>query len=110
MSALNFLDMTPIFSPIIMFAVFTDKLLLAFETVSSAVTGLGCGHEKLGYHALLIRLECCTINICTADISWKVISLQQQGYIAIEWQFHVAQIQLHIQPHNLMSHPYVPLP
>jgi hypothetical protein len=46
-------------------------------------TGLWYGQEELGslgYSALLILLECCTINICAADISQKVISLQLKGY------------------------------
>jgi hypothetical protein len=81
MSALNFVDMAPIFSTFIMFVMFAEELLLAFEPVCSTLTGLWCGHEKLGYCALLILLECCTINICAAGISWKVISLQLQGYI-----------------------------
>jgi hypothetical protein len=68
-----------------MFVMFTDELLLAFETICSTLTGLWCGHEKLGYHALLILLECCTINICAADISWKVILLQLKGYTRTEW-------------------------
>jgi hypothetical protein len=33
----------------------------------------------LGYPALLILLECFAINICAADISLKVISLQLKG-------------------------------
>jgi hypothetical protein len=38
------------------------------------------GQENLGYAALLILLECYTINICVADISLKVNSLQLKGY------------------------------
>jgi hypothetical protein len=44
----------------------------------------------LGYPALLILLECCTINICAADISQKVILLQLKGYTSIEWQLDSA--------------------
>jgi hypothetical protein len=62
--------------------------------------------EKLGYSALLILLEWSTINICAADIFWKVISLQLKGYTSTDWQFHVAQILLHSHSHNLLSITY----
>jgi hypothetical protein len=58
------------------------------------------GQEKLGYPALLILLECYAINICAADISLKVISLQLKCYTTTEWQFHVAWILLHSHHHN----------
>jgi hypothetical protein len=54
-----------------------------FEVLRQFVLLLpGCGMDKemLEYRELLILLECCTINICAADISWKVISLQIKGY------------------------------
>jgi hypothetical protein len=54
----------------------------------------------VGYPALLILLECYIINICAADISLKVISLQLKGYNSTEWQFLVAWILLHSHPHN----------
>jgi hypothetical protein len=60
-------------------------------------TGLWYGQEVLAYPALLIVLECCTINICAADISQKVISLQLKWYALIEWQFHVDQILLPLE-------------
>jgi hypothetical protein len=56
---------------------FTDELFLGFETICS---GLWYGQEELEYPALSIQLECCTVNICAADISCKVISLQPEGY------------------------------
>jgi hypothetical protein len=59
-----------------MHIMFTDELFLCFETICSNFTGLWYGQEDLGCHALLILLESCTINICAADISQKVISLQ----------------------------------
>jgi hypothetical protein len=53
----------------------------------------------LGYPAVLILLECYALNICAADISLKVISLQLNGYTSTEWQFNVAWILLHSHPH-----------
>jgi hypothetical protein len=58
----------------------------------------------------LILLECCAINICAANTSWQVISLHLKEHAWTEWQFHLPQIQLHIQPHNLMSLHYISLP
>jgi hypothetical protein len=57
------------------------------------------------YRALVwagnVRISCTTDfarmllkNICAADISLKVISLQLKRYNSTEWQFHVAQQQL----------------
>jgi hypothetical protein len=62
-----------------MFVMFTDEFR-DFETICSALTGQWYGQEKLEYPALLIPIECCTINICATDISWKVISLQLKEY------------------------------
>jgi hypothetical protein len=62
------------------FVMFTDKLFLGFETICSTFTGLWYGQEKLECPALLILLECYTINICAADISRKAVSLQLKGY------------------------------
>jgi hypothetical protein len=81
-----------------MFVMFTDDLFEGFETVSNTLTVLWYGQEELGYLALLIRLECCTINICAANISQKVISLQLKGYALRDLQFHVAQILLQSLP------------
>jgi hypothetical protein len=61
--------------------VFTDEVFLGFETIHSTLTGLWYGQEELGYPALLILQKCCTINICAADSSQKVISLHLKGYI-----------------------------
>jgi hypothetical protein len=47
-------------------------------------TGLWYGQEELGYPALLILLKCCTVNICAADISQKVIPLQLKWYALTE--------------------------
>jgi hypothetical protein len=52
-----------------MFVMFTDELFLGFETISSTLTGLWYGQDEFGYPALLILLECCTINFCAAVIS-----------------------------------------
>jgi hypothetical protein len=84
-----------------MFEMFTEELFQCFETVHIYIIffrGLWYGQEELGCPALLILLECCTINICAVDISQKVISLQLKGYALTEWQLHVAQILLHIHP------------
>jgi hypothetical protein len=67
-----------------MFVKFTDELFLSFETICSTLTGRWYGLEKFGYPVLLILLDCCTINMCAADISWKVISLQLEGYTPTE--------------------------
>jgi hypothetical protein len=75
-------------------------LFLGFETICSNFTGLWYGQEQVGYPALLIRLESCNINICAADISQKVISLQLKEYTLTEWQFHVPHILLHSHSHN----------
>jgi hypothetical protein len=81
MSALNLFDITPKFSTFTMFVMFADEeLFVGYKTICSTLTGLWYGQEKLGYPALLILLECCTINICASDISWKVILLQLKGY------------------------------
>jgi hypothetical protein len=71
-----------------MFVMFTDELFLGFEAICSNFTGLCYGLEQLGYPALLIPLESCSVNICAADISQKVISLQLKGYTLTEWQFY----------------------
>jgi hypothetical protein len=71
---------------------FTDELFQASETNCFTFMGLWYGQEKLEDPALLILIECYTINICAADISWKVISLQLKEYTSTEWQFHVVQI------------------
>jgi hypothetical protein len=71
---------------------FTDELFQGFETVCNTLTGLWYGQEELAYPAVLILLECCTINFCAADISQEVISLHLQGYTLTDSQFHVAQI------------------
>jgi hypothetical protein len=84
MSALNVLNVTPQCSTCTMFVMFTDKLFLGFETICSNFTGLWYGQEELECHAILILLESCTINICAADISQKVISLQLKGYTLTE--------------------------
>jgi hypothetical protein len=70
MSALNFLDITPKFSILTMFEMFTDEeLFLAFEAICSTFTGPWYGKENIGYSALLILLECWTTNTCAAGIS-----------------------------------------
>jgi hypothetical protein len=69
-----------------MFVMFTDELHQGFETYVILFTGLWYGQEELEYSALLILLECYTINICAADISQKMISLQLKGYALTEWQ------------------------
>jgi hypothetical protein len=79
-----------------MFVMFTDELFLGFETV--CFTGLWYGQDELGYPALLILLECCTVNFCATVISQKVISLQLKGYTLTEWQFHVPKILLQSLP------------
>jgi hypothetical protein len=56
----------------------------------SNFTGIWYGQEEL-----LTQLESCSINICAAGISQKVISLQLKGFTLTEWQFHVPQILLH---------------
>jgi hypothetical protein len=81
MSALNLFNITLKFRTYTMFVMFTDQLFIGFEAICSTLTGLWYGQEKMGYSALLIMLECCTIDIRAADISWKVISLQLKGYI-----------------------------
>jgi hypothetical protein len=48
------------------------------------LTGLWYGQEKLKYAALLILIECCTVNICAADIFWKVISLYPKRYTSAD--------------------------
>jgi hypothetical protein len=85
-----------------MFVMFTDELFLGFGAICYNFTGLWYGQEQLGYPALLIWLESCTINICAADISQKVISLQLKGYTLTKWQFHVPQILLHSHSYNLL--------
>jgi hypothetical protein len=70
-----------------MFVLFTDELFLGFETICSNFTGLWYGQEQLGYPAQLIVIESCSINICAADISQKVVSLQLKGYTLTEWQY-----------------------
>jgi hypothetical protein len=72
-----------------------------FQTICSTLTELCYVQEKLGYTAFLILLECCTINICAADNTQKVISLLPKGYTSAEWAFHVAQILLHSHSYNL---------
>jgi hypothetical protein len=67
-------------------------------------------YKESGNPALLILLECCTINVWAADISWKVISLQLKGYTSMEWQFHVVQFLLYSQSHNLLSFHYIIIP
>jgi predicted transcriptional regulator len=57
---------------------------------------------KVGISGTIDSLECCTINISVADISWNVISLQLKGYSSTEWQFHVVHFLLHSQSHNLL--------
>jgi hypothetical protein len=77
-----------------MFVMFTDELFQAFETCNT-LTGLWYGQEELGYPVLLIQLECCTINICAAEISQKVISLQHptaQGTMKVKL---AAQVMSH---------------
>jgi hypothetical protein len=63
---------------------FTDELFLGFETICCNFTGLWYGQEQLGYPALLILLESCSVNICAADISQKLISPQLKGYTLTE--------------------------
>jgi hypothetical protein len=60
-----------------MFVMFTVELFIGFELLCSTLAGLWYGQEEFVYPAQLILLECCAINICAADISWKVISLPQ---------------------------------
>jgi hypothetical protein len=79
MPALTFLDIIPKFSTFIMFVMFTDELFLAFEVICSTFTRLCYVQEAVEYPALLILLECCTINILAADKSLKVISVQLKG-------------------------------
>jgi hypothetical protein len=102
MSALNLFKVTPKFSTCTMFVMFT------FEIIYSTLTGLWYGQEKFGYPAPLILLECCTINICAADVSRKMSSLQLKGYTSTEWQLPVAQILFHSHSHNLLSLHYIP--
>jgi hypothetical protein len=85
-----------------MFVIFTDELFKGFETICNTLTGLWCGQEELGYPALLILLECCTVIICAAEISHKVISLQMKGYTLTDLLFHVVEILLHSHAHNLL--------
>jgi hypothetical protein len=59
-----------------MFVMFSDELFEGFQAISSTLIGLWYGQEELGYPALLILLECCTINICAAVICQKMFSLQ----------------------------------
>jgi hypothetical protein len=54
-----------------MFVMFTDELLVGFEVICFILTGLWYGQEEFGYPALVLP-EYCTINICGADISWKL--------------------------------------
>jgi hypothetical protein len=56
----------------------------------NTLTGLWYGQEELGYPALLVLLERCTVTFCAADISQKVISLQLKWYALTDFQFHVA--------------------
>jgi hypothetical protein len=84
MPALNVLNITPQCSTCTMFLMFTDELFLGFETICSNFTGLWYGQEELGCDAIFILLESCTINICAADISQKVISLQLKRYTLTE--------------------------
>jgi hypothetical protein len=62
MSALNELNVTPQCSTCAVFVIFTDELFLSCETICSTLTGLWDGEEELGYHALLILLDCCALN------------------------------------------------
>jgi hypothetical protein len=91
-----------------MLVMFTDELFLGFETICCTLTELWYGQEELGYPALLIRLECCLINICAADISRKVILLQPKRYTWTDWQFYVAQILRHSHSHT--SWPFIAYP
>jgi hypothetical protein len=43
------------------------------------------------------------ILFCAANILWRTISTLLKGYTWTEWQFHMAQIQLH----NLLNLPYI---
>jgi hypothetical protein len=86
-----------------MFVMSTDELFLGFETICSNLTVLWYGEEQLEYPALLILLESCSINICAADFSQKVISLQLKGYSLTEWQLQLPQILLHSHSHNLLT-------
>jgi hypothetical protein len=101
-SALNVLNATPKYSTYTMFVMFTDELFLGFEAKCNTLTGLCNGQEEVGYSALLILVECCTINFCASGIAQKVISLQLKGYSLRKRQFHVAQILLHSHSHNLL--------
>jgi hypothetical protein len=96
-SALNLFNITPKFSTCIVFVMFTDELFLGFETICSTLTGFWYDQEKMGYPALLIPLECCTINIQAADISCKAISLQLKEYISTEVQM----------AHSIPRHGYI---
>jgi hypothetical protein len=85
-----------------MFVMFTAELFIGLEKIYFNFTGLRYGQEELGYPALLILLGSCTVNICAADISQKVISLQLKEYTLTEWQFHMPQILLHSHLRNLL--------
>jgi hypothetical protein len=52
-----------------MFVMFTDELFIGFETICSTLTGFWYGQDELGYPALLILLECYTVNFRAAVIS-----------------------------------------
>jgi hypothetical protein len=59
---------------------FTDELFPVVEVKYSTFAGLWQGEENSGYPTLMILSECHTVNICTVDISWKVILLQLKEY------------------------------
>jgi hypothetical protein len=71
--------------------------------VCSNFTGPRYGQKEFGCAALLILLVFCTINICAADISQKVISRQLKGCTSTEWQLYEAESLLRSRSHDLMS-------
>jgi hypothetical protein len=74
-----------------MFVMFTDELFQGFETIYNTFTGLWYGQEKLGYPALLILLECCTINFCAADFSQG--SLRTVAEEISKYKLHLVGVQ-----------------
>jgi hypothetical protein len=71
-----------------MYVMITDELFQGFETIYNTFTGLWYGQEELGYPALLILLECCTIKFC-ADTH---LYLTAQSTIKVSW---AAQVMRH---------------
>jgi hypothetical protein len=62
MAISNLFSVTPTFSTCTIFLIFTFESFIGFETKGFFHTGLRYGQEKFRHSALLILLECCTIN------------------------------------------------